>query len=880
MMASVEMNDIEPTVMLPLRRMWDRVEVTASESDVAYFYDLLNLGELLTKLVVSSMVASIDDRNGNRYTLERNLLRAHSFGDWVTHLQSALTGPSSTMMRREAQPHARQITQNWTPNSRAWQREAIELLDRTCREIDSDSPHLPPSVPLRWWFTTFVWLRNRTRGHGSPLPGTCGEAAEPLATSLRIITNNLTALRIPCAVIRRNLSGKYRVVPLTDLDDILEQLKRAGVYSYDDGIYYSFGDPCHTPLCSADIDLTDIHLANGSFQPANDNLTYEVLSYITDSRKRIDGSKYLNSVAQLPDSETHGHPDLEAFGDTFTNLPPQPNEYVTRFQLEQELRTVLINDRHPVVSLVGRGGIGKTSLALKVLRDLCDEGAYEFILWFSARDIDLLSEGPKDVRPQVLTFTEIAKEFEQLLKPYGVGQDALPPDEYFARALSCQTEAGPILFVIDNFETVRSPSETYHTLDTHVRLPNKVLITGRHHEFKADYPVEVTGMTRSEYNKLVQALSIRLNISSILTGNYLDKLYEETGGHPYVIKVILGEVATDKQTGNVRRILATKNRMLDALFERSYSTLSPGAQQVFLTLCNWRSLVPQLELEAALVRPDREYLDASSAVDVLERYSMVEVLRAASDVSFLRVPEAARVFGAKKLSVSPMKPVIDVDTAMLRSLGTVRAGDLKKGFDRRVDQIVHNIARRAAREEDISDYMDILEYIATGYPHAWLKIAELRFENPHLGDPTDALDAVERYLQEAPDDADAWRRLADAARHLSRPDIEMNALYRLANLPNAPLEDISNAAECLSRHLAKGSMKVGWDEKRLMANQLAQTMNAQRVKANGTDFSRLAWLYLHLKQEENARDCVLHGLKIDPGNTHLLKLQNRLGGRS
>ena len=64
---------IDPAVISPLRRMWDRVERTADESDVGYFYDLLNLGEFLTKLVTSSMVASIDDRNANRYTLEHKL---------------------------------------------------------------------------------------------------------------------------------------------------------------------------------------------------------------------------------------------------------------------------------------------------------------------------------------------------------------------------------------------------------------------------------------------------------------------------------------------------------------------------------------------------------------------------------------------------------------------------------------------------------------------------------------------------------------------------------------------------------------------------------------------------------------------------------------
>ena len=868
----------DPTVMLPLRRMWDRVETTAEESDVAYFYDLLSLGELLTKLVVSSMAASIDDREGNRYKLEHDLLRADGLGHWVDNMAEALTGPPSSLMRREAQPLAQQITQKWGKNAAVWQREAVELLHRSCREIDGDSPDLPSSVSLRWWFSTFVWLRNRTRGHGSPLPGKCAVMVEPLAKALRTITNNLTVLKAPCAVIRRNLSGKYRVVALTTLDSNFEQLKRAGDYNYADGVYFSFGGLCFTPLLGADVDISDVHIANGSFRSANGVGNYEVLSYITDNRQRIDGSAYLNAVAQLPDSKTHGYPDLEVFGETFANLPPQASDYVTRTTLESELRSVLRDDRHPVVSLVGRGGIGKTSLALRVLHELCDTDDYELILWFSARDIDLLSSGPKQVRPQVLTFRDIAEEFVTLLKPLSPDQDSSKPEEYLARALSGQTSVGPILLVVDNFETVRSPSEIYQTLDTHVRIPNKVLITSRHREFKADYPVDVIGMSRPEYDELVGVLSIRLNIVSRLTPGFLNDLYRESEGHPYVAKVMLGEVATGRETRNVRRVLATKDRMLDALFERSYANLPPSTQQVFLTLCNWHSMVTQLELEAALLRPKNEYLDVSAAVKALKLHSMIDDVTTAPDTSFLRVPEAARSFGRKKLRVSHMKPAIEIDTEVLRTFGTVRSGDIKNGLAPRVDRLVKSIAQRAAGGENMTEYLNILRHVATGYPRAWLEIAELLLENPQLsGDP---LDAVERYLQEVPEDADAWRSLATTARKVNEPDREMNALYRLAELPRASFEDISNAVQCLNRNHAKRSFKLGREEIRLMAMSLAKTMNAQIEEANGTDLSRLAWLYLHLKQVGAARRCIQRGLEIEPWNRHLVGLKERFGEMS
>lgn len=861
-------------VTLPLRRMWERVETSAGESDVAYFYELLHLGELLTKLVVASFVASIDNREGNRHTLEHDLVRADSLGGWVNNLDEALVGPSSNMMRRQAQPLAQEVTQKWTKRDDAWQRHASEFLNDTIRGIDVESPDLPESASLRWWFSTFVWLRNRTRGHGSTLPGACADAVTPLTQSLRVVTNNLSVLSTPCAVIRRNLSGKFRVVPLTQLDSNFEQLKSDSAHSYADGVYFSFGDLCYTPLCIADIDLSDVYVANGNYDSANDGATYEVHSYISDDRERMDGSKYLNAVPMLRDSETHGYPDLDVFGETFANLPPQTSEYVSRDKLEQELLTVLTDTRHPIISLVGRGGIGKTSLALEVLYQLCQSDEYEFVLWLSARDIDLLSEGPRDVRPQVLTFEDIAYEFTELLRPSGLDPGDMRASEHLARVLSGRTDAGPTLLVVDNFETVRSPGEIYHTLSTHIRLPNKVLVTSRHREFKADYPVDINGMTRPEYDQLVEMHSNRLKISSFLNSDYLTELYEESEGHPYVVKVMLGEVAMNQRAERVRRVVARKDGMLDALFERSYAGLPPGAQRAFLTLCNWRSVVTQLELEAALTRPDNEYFDASEAVRSLKQHSMVEMLNADDEAPFLRVPETARVFGRKKLSVSHMKPAIDVDTEMLRSFGAVRSGDIRNGLASRIDQIVQNIARLAARGENVSEHLGMLEYIATGYPMAWLKIAELRLESD---DAAGALYAMERYLQETPDDVSAWRRLARISRLTRNPDREMNSLYHLASLKDAPLEDVSNAAACLSHHLASGSMNVGRDEKRLMASHLARTMDAQIDKATGTDISRLAWLYLHLNQVDDARRCMRRGLEIESGNWHLIRLEKRLG---
>lgn len=55
-------------------------------------------------------------------------------------------------------------------------------------------------------------------------------------------------------------------------------------------------------------------------------------------------------------------------GNVFTNMPPRREAYVRRPALENELRDRLLDARHPVITLQGRGGIGKTSLAFRLAR--------------------------------------------------------------------------------------------------------------------------------------------------------------------------------------------------------------------------------------------------------------------------------------------------------------------------------------------------------------------------------------------------------------------------------------------------------------------------------------------------------------------------------
>ncbi len=381
-----------------------------------------------------------------------------------------------------------------------------------------------------------------------------------------------------------------------------------------DGVYVYLGRPMYVDLMKSDVDAMDFLFPNGGFTGKR----YELLSYISRERHYPSSAPYMATATDRPVSVTQGDKLLEIYEDVFSNMPPAPKPYVNRPVLEKELFDRLTDDRNPVITLLGRGGIGKTSLSLAVLDELSKQGCFETMLWFSARDIDLLPEGPKPVKPEVLTEEDVARVFQQLMKSIEDVDEDTDSLQYLAEGLGDKTREKPHLFIFDNFETVKYPIELFRWVNEYIRLPNKILITTRFRQFKADWPVEVIGMTYEETQKLIDVEARELSIGQLLTDDYREELFYESEGHPYVVKILLGEVKKAGKLIPIKRIVAGQDEILEALFERTYEGLSPAAKRVFLALCSWRSTVPLLALEAVMLHSSEERIDIPSTLLLVE----------------------------------------------------------------------------------------------------------------------------------------------------------------------------------------------------------------------------------------------------------------------
>lgn len=866
------------TTFIPFVKMFERLDNSKQESDSAYFYDLLYLGELLTKTVVIGLVSGIiDEKDRNRYRLQHRIVRSDGLGEWCAVLDEILTGVASHYLLADIISNE-QVELNQKTETGDWQYECVKYLYEAMNIVGLQTPkEAPRKIQAKLWFINFATFRNGTRGHGATLPSNCSNACLPLENSIKLLINNLYLFKREWVFLHQNMSGKYRISKLNNSTSHFNNLKSdTSLQSkYENGLYVFFGNRIKVELILSTPELDDFYFPNGNFKEKS----YELISYISDKRKEGDSSKYLIPASELPASETEGLGMLDVIGNFFSNIPPIYNGYVSRKYLEEELYKVIMDlDRYPIVTLKGIGGIGKTSLALSVLHSISKTERYDVVLWFSSRDIDLTTDGAKHVKNKILNEVDVANEFTELLDKRGLKKNE--KIDLLAKEMTKST-IGPMLFVFDNFETVKNPVELFAWIDTYIRHPNKILITSRTSKsFKADYPIEVSGMNTEECEVLINKTATEFGITHLLSPKDVEKIIQESNGHPYVIRIFLGEIAKNNKVGDIKRIVAGKDDILTALFRRTYSWLSPAAKRVFLTLCSWRSVIPQIALEAVLLREENERINVDDAIEELRKSSFIEVINSEKDGEyFISVPLAASIFGKNELEVSSEKFAILADRDLLQDFGATQQSDIVHGITPRIIRKFHNIANRISQgKESLEIHLPTLEFLASKYPNAWIYLANIHEEN---NDIHKSQESYREFLKsDSPENEKQkiWQKLADSYRSQKEWFAEVNALVELCSLSNCSLFSMSEVANIINGYYQSTLINIDTDSKQKLILKMIDLMEEKlQMEASSTDYSRLAWLYIWVNNTKKAIEVTRRGLDLDPNNEFCKKLAARLG---
>jgi hypothetical protein len=359
--------------------------------------------------------------------------------------------------------------------------------------------------------------------------------------------------------------------------------------------------------------------------------------------------------------------------------------------------------------------------------------------------------------------------------------------------------------------------------------------------------------------------------------DFVASLIEESEGHPYVVKVLLGELARTPKVRKVERVMASRDDILEALFERTFDAVSPAARRIFLTLAGWRSIIPELAVEAVLIRPGNEKIDVRGAIEELVNSSLVDEIVSVSDEYFLSVPLAAQVFGQKKLLVSPYRGSIAEDIKLLQQFGAAQKHDLGKGVEVRLNTLFKNIATLiASGERTLDECLPTIEYVARKLPQAWLYLADLCEEQ--LVNPDEYVrNCLTHYLgRDGRNDTLAWKRLADSLAAAGLVHEEINALVGLSKAEGAATFLISNAVNRVNGILRSSKYSLDVGDRQQLVKELADVMVTRVSECTATDLSRLAWLYLSLQDVTKADELVKRGLSREPDNVYCQRLLARL----
>lgn len=269
--------------------------------------------------------------------------------------------------------------------------------------------------------------------------------------------------------------------------------------------------------------------------------------------------------------------------------------------------------RHPVITVLGDGGNGKTALTLQVMYGLVNSNDHDFdaIVWVSAKSSRLTVKEIERIGNAITTsldlFYEVARVFES---------DIDSPIERVKLLMS----TNKILLVIDNLETVLDKSISEFASD--IPGQSKVIFTSRV-PLGSDLTVPVGAFTESEGLSYLRALINTYGIESLKksTNEDLKFFTSRLGNKPLLLKWFALGVSAGVPPHS---IVKDPVNAIKFCMENIFDALSNNAKLVTSVLI----ALPRPASQAVLQHVSEiTAANIESAIAELLRFSLVEVVK-------------------------------------------------------------------------------------------------------------------------------------------------------------------------------------------------------------------------------------------------------------
>ncbi|MFF0091326.1 NB-ARC domain-containing protein [Streptomyces canus] len=261
------------------------------------------------------------------------------------------------------------------------------------------------------------------------------------------------------------------------------------------------------------------------------------------------------------------------------NLPAPEFDETGFFGRRKEVDRIkkAIKGAYPVVSILGDGGIGKTSIALKAAYELLDDpkNTFDAFVWVSAK-------------ATILTVNEIQRISDAIESSLGLfasaaeqlgGKKAASASNPIEEVLEYLAHFR-VLLILDNLETVLDQRLRDFLLD--LPVGSKVMITSRI-GLGIENPVALSSLSDHEAARLLYALARIRDVKALqgLPAPAVTKMVQAMKGHPAYIRWFVAGVQAGKRP---EELLQGNDLLLDFCMSNVYEYLSPAAHSVLRSM--------------------------------------------------------------------------------------------------------------------------------------------------------------------------------------------------------------------------------------------------------------------------------------------------------
>lgn len=424
------------------------------------------------------------------------------------------------------------------------------------------------------------------------------------------------------------------------------------------------------------------------------------------------------------------------------NLPTPDYEYeggfVGREEDKKKIKQYLKSEKFSVITITGAGGVGKTSIALKVIHEITQQSGawFDSILWLSAKENKLSPLGIEDIEPTLKSYEELLDTFISLFGFSSELKDNSIEEKESLTELIIEL-SNQILVVVDNLETITDDRIINFIIDAPTKV--KFLITSRKGIGQVERRYELKELKSAEAIYLFRQLARdkQLDYLNKLNNDVIQKYVSKVSFYPLAIKWVIGQVARGRDINTV--IDSVHNDESDIskfCFEQIYGMLSDNCKKILFTI----SLME--------TPPTRSILQHVTELDEKEFDDSIEELILVSLIIPEQFQDESKEIGTK-YNLLPL-------TKGYTRIQLNKSIDLRERLNNRIIEIESTVAEslRAQKEYKHSLYnfgaKSDEEKIAT-------IIAQNAFQKYQSGSYLDAVEEYKRAIKTAPKFAPLYR---------------------------------------------------------------------------------------------------------------------------